>query len=84
MNNNNSTRINLNLERIVPPPVAAQENAVDVDTNAGDVAENSTTDPSIVEPEITIQQEPQVPFSSIVRTFVLSFFSSIIPEAPAL
>ncbi|CRL01459.1 CLUMA_CG014262, isoform A [Clunio marinus] len=30
------------------------------------------------------QPEPQVPVLTIVRTFVLSFFSSIIPEAPAL
>lgn len=36
------------------------------------------------ENEPTAPEEPQVPLLTIVRTFVLSFFSSIIPEAPAL
>lgn len=82
LNNNNTTRVNLNLERQVPQPVAAQEDAANVDTDARNVAEPS--DPSPHEPEVTAQLEPQVPFATIVRTFVLSFFSSIIPEAPAL
>lgn len=83
LNNNNTSRVNLNLEREAPPPAVAQENAANVDA-APDNAEPSANDASLAEPEVTVQHEPPVPFSSIVRTFVLSFFSSIIPEAPAL
>lgn len=84
LNNNNTTRVNLNLARPVQPPAIAQENAANVDADPDDIAESSANDSSLAESEVTVQLEPQVPFSSIVRTFVLSFFSSIIPEAPAL
>lgn len=45
---------------------------------------NSETEPLAAPAEPTAPEEPQVPLLTIVRTFVLSFFSSIIPEAPAL
>lgn len=75
----------------VPAPavVEAQENVAN-DVNESDAApsENaqsvaaSENEPLVTLP--TVQDEPQVPLLTIVRTFVLSFFSSIIPEAPAL
>jgi hypothetical protein len=87
LNNNNSTRVNLNnVNRPAPAAVqdgeqpaaeAAQEN-VDRSETDGVSAENEAAEPLIATPE------PQVPLMTIVRTFVLSFFSSIIPEAPAL
>lgn len=82
LNNNNTARVNLNLERQAPPPVAAQEEAANGVADAENVTESSDSSPD--EPEITVQLDPQVPFATIVRTFVLAFFSSIIPEAPAL
>lgn len=84
LNNNNSTRVNLNVNRPAPvpqPEVEAQENADNAETDAP--RENSVqpeaAEPLIAEP--TVQEEPPVPFHTIIRTFVLSFFTSIIPEA---
>jgi hypothetical protein len=83
LNNNNSTRVNLNnVNR--PAPVAAvvaegeqPEGEAVADAVDGAATENEA-EPLLPTPE------PQVPLLTIVRTFVLSFFSSIIPEAPAL
>jgi hypothetical protein len=94
-NNNNATRVNLNVNR--PEPVvqpAADEAPVNADRNSGEAASvegNEQSQTSDAEPESTadvpastVPDEPQVPLLTIVRTFILSFFSSIIPEAPAL
>jgi hypothetical protein len=70
LNNNNSTRVNLNQR-----PAEEQEQPA-----AAEGEEQPATTENEAEPLI----EPQVPLMTIVRTFVLSFFSSIIPEAPAL
>lgn len=45
---------------------------------------STEAEPLVTPPEPTMPEEPQVPLLTVVRTFVLSFFSSIIPEAPAL
>lgn len=95
LNNNNSTRVNLNnVNR--PAPVVVQpapgvqpaaENAENAERNETDGPEqqaDNEADPLVATPEPTVPEEPQVPILTIVRTFVLSFFSSIIPEAPAL
>lgn len=88
MNNNNATRINLNVDR--PEPIVANPNGDDAAENARQRPEgdnNAPDQPLLNEAEtapVTLPDEPQVPLLTIVRTFVLSFFSSIIPEAPAL
>lgn len=69
--------MNLNQQAAAPaaaqPRVEGQENSDRVDGEAA------------VEPSVAAAvEEPQVPFSTVFRTFVISFFSSIIPEAPAL
>lgn len=97
LNNNNSTRVDLNnvnrpaAPAVQPPGGEAPANAANADVNEANAADNNaqSTEPSEHEPlvaptEPTVQEEPQVPLLTIVRTFVLSFFSSIIPEAPAL
>lgn len=74
-----------------PAVVEAQENAAN-EANESDAAPSdnaqsvaaSENEPLVMQAEPTVQDEPQVPLLTIVRTFVLSFFSSIIPEAPAL
>lgn len=85
--------MNLNVNRPVPAPVPAQpaveaqENAENVNRSETDGAQQSNeneSEPLVAQAEPTVQEEPQVPLITIVRTFVLSFFSSIIPEAPAL
>jgi hypothetical protein len=85
MNNNNVTRVNLNnVDRPEPIlPNAAGDDAAPRPEGGND----SPDQPLLNEPETapaTLPEEPQVPLLTIVRTFVLSFFSSIIPEAPAL
>lgn len=59
--------------------------AVEGEQPAAEVAQENveTSTENEAEPLIA-SPEPQVPLLTIVRTFVLSFFSSIIPEAPAL
>lgn len=95
LNNNNSTRVDLNnVNRPAAPAPAvieAQENvANDVNESAAAPSDNvqpaaaNENEPLVTPAEPTVQDEPQVPLLTIVRTFVLSFFSSIIPEAPAL
>lgn len=91
MNNNNSTRVNLNnVNRPAAPAGEAPENAGNDEVVAVPVNENQQQAAGEAEPliaptvEPTVEDEPQVPLLTIVRTFVLSFFSSIIPEAPAL
>lgn len=97
MNNNNSTRVNLNNVNQAPqvapaqPQADAQENPEDAErrerdgsSNTQEPASENVTEPLIAPAEPTVPLEPQVPLITIVRTFVLSFFSSIIPEAPAL
>lgn len=96
LNNNNSTRVNLNVNRPVPaqaPRGEAQENAENSERTETDGASEDASqepqnaneaEPLIDSNEATAPTEPQVPLLTIVRTFVLSFFSSIIPEAPAL
>jgi len=99
MNNNNGNRVNLNninrpeaVAQQLPVP-EHQENAGNAegrDTDvpaaenmaAGTQAVNENDAPTV--PAVSLPEEPQVPLLTIVRTFVLSFFSSIIPEAPAL
>lgn len=68
----------------VPQPAAeAQDNGENEEREASrESSAQPEGEPLIAEP--TVQEEPQVPLLTIVRTFVLSFFSSIIPEAPAL
>jgi len=92
LNNNNSTRVNLNVNRPEaeqqPAQPAVEDNAVNAEHREAVEGESeqppnpsSETDPLVAR---TMPEEPQVPLFSVVRTFVLSFFSSIIPEAPAL
>ena len=69
------------------PPVddtvnVEQRDAVDGESDQQPQSSNET-EPSVA-PEPTVPEEPQVPLMTVVRTFVLSFFTSIIPEAPAL
>lgn len=85
----------MNLNNVNRPAPAAQQPAPAAGGENGENTERSETDgqeqqaeseaePLVASPEPSLPEEPQVPILSIVRTFVLSFFSSIIPEAPAL
>lgn len=75
---------------MAPQPAAAaaagEENAENVERSEIDGA--NAEQPAGQEAEPLVQpsapEEPEVPLLTIVRTFVLSFFSSIIPESPAL
>lgn len=70
------------------PPVAGDaENAEQrevVDGESEQQPQPTEAQPLVAPPESTMSEEPQVPLLTVVRTFVLSFFSSIVPEAPAL
>lgn len=75
LNNNNTIRVNLNQQAAPAPP--RQEN----DERGQDRVDGDAD----VQPSVDVAaEEPQVPFATIFKTFVISFFSSIIPEAPAL
>lgn len=74
----------MNLNNVNPPVAVAEQDPVEGEA-AGENAERSDADRVATEAEpLVATPEPQVPLLTIVRTFVLSFFSSIIPEAPAL
>lgn len=97
-NNNIATRENLNnlLRAVQAANAAARENGENAENaesnetpegasvNNQEPAAESPAEPLIDQAEPTVPQEPQVPLLTVVRTFVLSFFSSIIPDAPAL
>lgn len=77
----------------VPAPAADGEvpeneaNAVNNETDASQqdpMPSANESEPLVAPTEASVAENPPVAFHSIVRTFVLSFFSSIIPEAPAL
>lgn len=75
----------------VAPPVAAAEAQENPENREAEVTPenaaeqpNNEADPLVAQPEQSAPEDPQVPLLTIMRTFVLSFFSSIIPEAPAL
>lgn len=75
LNNNNTIRVNLNQQ--AAPVQPRQEN----DERGQDRVDGDADE----QPSVAVAaEEPQVPFATIFKTFVISFFSSIIPEAPAL
>lgn len=82
LNNNNTIRVNLNqqaAQAAAQPRPEGQEN--------NERSQNDRVDGELEAEQSTaaaVPEEPQVPFSTVFRTFVISFFSSIIPEAPAL
>jgi len=103
LNNNNSSRVNLNnVNRPLAAPVAAAgaavpaadgavENAAERTENEAAAAESNSgdeTEPLAASGGDEVQEaltaQPHVSSLAIVRTFVLSFLSSIIPDAPAL
>lgn len=76
LNNNNNRAVNLNQQ--AAPAAPRQENN---DERGQDRVDGDAD----VQPSVAVAaEEPQVPFATIFKTFVISFFSSIIPEAPAL
>lgn len=79
LNNNNTTRVNLN--NVNRPPADA-----DVPSQQPENAENNEENPQPeVESEITTQNvEPPVPVLEVVKTFLVSFVASIIPTDPAI
>lgn len=96
MNNNNSTRANLNVNRPpVPDAVEPQndenpertENESDGASLSADGEQRETeseTEPLTPSEDVQESIAPHVSFLTVARTFVLSFLASIIPEAPAL
>jgi hypothetical protein len=83
LNNNNTIRVNLNnVNQAAVAAPAAQDDAPVPRRLDFDDEENSEND--AVRTAAVIPEEPQVPFATVFKTFVISFFSSIIPEAPAL
>jgi hypothetical protein len=86
LNNNNTTRVNLN--NVNRPAAAAPrpengENAEQA-TEENQQAESSETEPLVNASDELQSTEPQVSWLTIARTFVVSFVASIIPEHPAM
>lgn len=82
LNNNNTIRVNLNQQAV---QAAAQPRPDGQENN--ERSQNDRVDGEIEAEQsaaAAVPEEPPVPFSTVFRTFVISFFSSIIPEAPAL
>lgn len=84
--------LNTNRQEAVPQqaqpqagePVVGEQREV-VDGESEQQQQANEAEPLVAAPETeSMSEENQVPLLTIVRTFVLSFFSSIIPEAPAL
>lgn len=90
LNNNNTTRVNLN--NVNRPPQAAPaaaprpENSEERIENAEQPTEveTSETEPLVNASDESQSTEPQVSWLTIARTFVVSFVASIIPEHPAM
>lgn len=72
--------MNLNNVRPAQQPVVGD---ADVPAQQPENAENSEEQP--VETEVETQsEEPQVPVIEVVKTFLVSFVASIIPNDPAI
>lgn len=86
LNNNNTIRVNLN--NVNQQPAAAAAPVVQPQQGPQPEGQRNLNDESAENESLrtaaVIPEEPQVPFATILKTFVISFFSSIIPEAPAL
>jgi hypothetical protein len=85
LNNNNTIRVNLNNVNQQPAAAAAAQPQQGAQEGEG---ERNLNDESAANESLrtaaVMPEEPQVPFATVLKTFVISFFSSIIPEAPAL
>lgn len=94
LNNNNTNRVNLNnVDRpaAAPQPLEPRSESAERTENqqATDTAENSESVNSENEPLINVEEsttsdEPQVSLLTMMRTFVVSFVASIIPDHPAM
>lgn len=85
LNNNNTTRVNLNnVNRPPQAPVAPRPENAEQATEENQQAESSETEPLVNASDELQSSEPQVSWMTIARTFVVSFVASIIPEHPAM
>lgn len=82
LNNNNTTRVNLNNIRPVAPQ---QQPQVDGDVPSQQPENNgeNNSEEQPAESEVATQEEPPVPVLEVVKTFLVSFVASIIPTDPA-
>jgi hypothetical protein len=79
MNNNNTTRVNLNNVNNNNRAPNVNNNPENADGNEQATAENEP----LIETTET-EAEPAVSMITIMKTFVLSFLASFIPENPAI
>ncbi|KAG5676074.1 hypothetical protein PVAND_005928 [Polypedilum vanderplanki] len=93
LNNNNTNRVNLNVNNNQPAAAAPQQPAPENNENPEQNNESQSNQSSLSESiseseplvnEISQNEEPPVSMLTVLRTFVISFVASIIPEHPAI